>query len=268
MTTSNPEIPDMQNEITSEVRAGALWVTFNRPEARNALTFGMYEELARLCASVPTDGSIHAIVVTGAGGKAFAAGTDMTQFRAFETDQDALDYEEKINRVLTTVETCPLPTIAAVHGACTGGGAAIAAACDIRIASAQLKFGFPIARTLGNCLSAGNLARLSELMGAGRVREMIFTARLLGADEAQAIGLVSEVLPDEAALTQRAEAMAQHLAGMAPLTLRATKEAMRRNRAALAAQDDDLITMCYMSEDFKHGLEAFLAKEKPTWSGK
>jgi enoyl-CoA hydratase/carnithine racemase len=228
----------------------------------------MYEELARLCASVPTDGSVRAVVLGGAGGKAFAAGTDMTQFRAFETDQDALDYEAKIDRVLQAVETCAVPTIAAVHGACTGGGAAIAAACDIRIASAHLKFGFPIARTLGNCLSAGNLARLSELMGAGRVREMIFTARLLGADEAHAIGLVSEVLPDEEALSKRAEALAQHLAGMAPLTLRATKEAMRRNRAALAAQDADLITMCYMSRDFKHGLEAFLAKEKPVWSGK
>ena len=258
----------MTSEITSEVRDGTLWIRFNRPEARNALTFAMYEELARLCQSVPLDGSVRAVVIAGSGGKAFAAGTDMTQFRAFETEKDALDYEEEINRVLSAVDRCPLPTIAAVHGACTGGGASIAAACDIRITSAQLKFGFPIARTLGNCLNAGNLARLAELMGAGRVREMIFTARLMGAEEALAVGLVSEVLPDEAALLDRATELADHLSGMAPLTLRATKEAMRRNREALAAKDDDLITMCYMSEDFKHGLEAFLAKRKPEWSGR
>ena len=257
----------MTNELISEQRGTTLWVTFNRPEARNAITFGMYEDLARLCADVPTDGSVRAMVVKGAGGKAFAAGTDMTQFRAFETEQDALDYEDEITRVLTAVDQCPVPTVAAIHGACTGGGASIAAACDIRISSAQLKFGFPIARTLGNCLNAGNLARLSELIGAGRVREMIFTARLMGAEEALAAGLVSEFLPDEDTLMERAETLAEHLATMAPLTLRATKEAMRRNRAALAAQDADLIALCYMSNDFKHGLEAFLTKSKPEWSG-
>lgn len=257
----------MTSEITSQIKERTLWVTFNRPEARNAMTFAMYAELAEVCGSIPADGSIRAIVITGAGGKAFAAGTDMTQFRAFETEQDALDYENEITRVLTAVDTCPVPTVAAVHGACTGGGASIAAACDIRICSAQLKFGFPIARTLGNCLNAGNIARLSELMGAGRVREMIFTARLMGADEALATGLVSQVLPDEDTLLARADELAQHLAGMAPLTLRATKEAMRRNREALAAEDSDLITMCYMSNDFKHGLESFLTKQKPEWSG-
>ena len=130
-----------------------------------------------------------------------------------------------------------------------------------------MKFGFPIARTLGNCLNARNLARLSELMGAGRVREMIFTARLIGADEGKAAGLISEILPDESALMMRAEELADQLAGMAPLTLRATKEAMRRNRAMLAVEDNDLIAMCYMSRDFKHGLESFLNKTKPEWSG-
>lgn len=255
-------------ELTHEIRDATLWITFNRPQARNALTFEMYEGLADLCRSVPTDGSLRAVVLSGAGGRAFAAGTDMTQFRAFETAQDALDYEAKIGAVLDAVERCPLPTVAALNGACTGGGAAIAAACDIRIASASLKFGFPIARTLGNCLAAANLARLSALMGAGRVREMIFTARLLGADEAQACGLISEVLEDEAALMTRAEALAKTLGEMAPLTLRATKEAMRRVGAAAAVDDADLIEMCYMSADFRHGMEAFLAKETPKWSGK
>lgn len=254
-------------EMNHEIRGQTLWIEFNRPQARNALTFGMYEGLAELCQTVPTDGSVRAVVLSGAGGKAFAAGTDMTQFRAFDKAQDALDYEARIDGVLDAVERCPLPTVAAINGACTGGGAAIAAACDLRIAAANLKFGFPIARTLGNCLAAANLARLSSLMGAGRVREMIFTARLIEADEAHACGLISEILPDEAALMDRAAALADHLANMAPLTLRATKEAMRRTQAAARAQDADLIELCYMSNDFRHGLEAFLAKQKPEWTG-
>ncbi|MEO1284179.1 MAG: enoyl-CoA hydratase/isomerase family protein [Pseudomonadota bacterium] len=257
----------MTSDITSDLRGQTLWVTFNRPEARNALTFDMYEGLAEICSTVPEDGSVKALVIVGAGGKAFAAGTDMTQFRAFETEEDAWAYEDEITRVLTAVDMCPVPTIAAIHGACTGGGASIAASCDMRICSAQLKFGFPIARTLGNCLNAGNLARLTELMGAGRVRDMIFTARLVGAEEAMAIGLVSEVLADENTLLTRAGELAERLGGMAPLTLRATKEAMRRNRDAAAVDDKDLIALCYMSQDFKHGLEAFLAKKKPEWTG-
>ena len=257
----------MTSELEHELREGTLWVRFNRPEARNALTFAMYEGLAELCATMPDDRSVRAMVISGAGGRAFAAGTDMTQFRAFETAQDALDYEARISGVLDTIERCPVPTIAALNGACTGGGAAIAAACDIRIAAASLKFGFPIARTLGNCLAAENLARLAELMGAGRLREMIFTARLLGADEAQRIGLVSEVLEDEPALTARAEELAAQVGSMAPLTLRATKEAMRRNRAATKVDDADLIEMTYMSRDFRHGMEAFLAKRAPEWTG-
>ncbi|SHM73003.1 Enoyl-CoA hydratase/carnithine racemase [Roseovarius litoreus] len=254
-------------ELTHEIRGHTLWISFNRPQARNALTFEMYEGLAELCRTVPTDGSLRAVVLSGAGGKAFAAGTDMTQFRAFDKAQDALDYEARIDAVLDAVERCPLPTVAAINGACTGGGAAIAAACDLRIAASNLKFGFPIARTLGNCLAAANLARLSSLMGVGRVREMIFTARLIEAEEAHACGLISEILPDEAALMDRAAALANHLAGMAPLTLRATKEAMRRTQAAARAEDADLIELCYMSNDFRHGLEAFLAKQKPEWTG-
>lgn len=258
----------MTSNVSKRQSGQTLWITLNRPEARNAMTLAMYDAIAEACTSVPTDGSVGAVVIHGAGGKAFAAGTDMTEFRSFATPQDALDYEAHMAGVMSAIETCALPTIAALNGACTGGGAVIAAACDIRITSASLKFGVPIARTLGNCLSAANLARLTSLLGAGRVRELIFTARLMGADEALATGLVTEVLADEPALMSRAEALAQYVASMAPLTLRATKEAMRRNQAASAVDDHDLVTQCYMSADFKSGLEAFLAKEKPRWQGK
>ncbi|MEF2548347.1 enoyl-CoA hydratase/isomerase family protein [Aurantimonas sp. E1-2-R+4] len=257
------------NELLYEVRGTTGWITLNRPQSRNALTFGMYDGLAEICRTVPTDGSVKCLVVTGAGEKAFAAGTDMTQFRGFNTDQDALDYEHRMDVVLGAVEACPVPTIAAISGACTGGGAGIAAACDIRITTADLRFGFPIARTLGNCLSIANLSRLSALMGAGRTKEVIFTARLGGAAEALAIGLVSEIVPDHPALITRIEALAEQLAGHAPITLATTKEALRRLRIEGAGADDrDLVVKAYMSEDFKEGMEAFLGKRKPEWKGR
>ena len=255
----------MTDELIKREEDGIGHVVFNRPQARNALTFAMYEGLAAYCAEPPA--GVRAIVVSGAGG-AFAAGTDMTQFREFVGPEDARNYERKMDRVFTAIERCPVPTLAALDGACTGGGAGIAGCCDLRIATGRLKFGFPIARTLGNCLSAANLARLSALMGAGRVREMIFLARLVEAEEAERIGLVSEVLPDGDALTARAREMAERLCGMAPLTLRATKEALRRLRAAGEVEDGDLIELCYMSEDFREGMEAFLAKRKPEWKGR
>jgi len=256
------------SDLLYEVRGTTAHITFNRPEARNALTFEMYEDLAEHCRNIEIGGDIMALVISGAGGKAFAAGTDMTQFRAFTKPQDALDYEAKMDRVLSDVEKCPVPTIAAMTGACTGGGGAIAAACDIRICDARLKFGFPIARTLGNCLSIANLNRVATLIGAGRLREMILTARLMEAAEAKAIGFVADVLDDADQVQARAAELAETMAGHAPLTLRATKEALRRLRVDGAqAQASDLIVECYMSADFREGMEAFLGKRKPVWKG-
>jgi len=254
------------DELLYEIRDGIGWVTFNRPEARNAFTFAMYERLRDICEAVEPGGEARALVMRGAGGKAFGAGTDMSQFRAFSRPEDAWGYEERMESVFTAIEACPVPTIAAINGACTGGGAAIAAACDLRVASPTLKFGFPVARTLGNCLSVSNLARLSELIGSARVREILMTARLVEAEEAKAVGLVSQIVEDPEA---RAGELAGTLASHAPLTLRATKEGLRRLRAAASEVDDrDLIAMCYMSADFREGLEAFLGKRKPNWQGK
>lgn len=256
-------------EILYEVNEGVGVVTFNRPQARNALTFDMYSRLAAICSDAPKADSLKAIIVCGAGDKAFAAGTDIAQFRNFSSAQDALDYEKQMDEVLGAVERCSVPTIAAIHGACTGGGAGIAAACDLRIAATDFRFGFPIARTLGNCLSVENLSRLVALIGAGRTREIIFTARLVAAEEAHSIGLISEVLEDREAVMARAREMADLIAGFAPLTLQATKEGLRRLRSKQADLDDhDLVTLCYTSEDFKEGLEAFLAKRKPDWKGR
>ena len=260
---------DATEDLLYDVKDGIGRITFNRPQARNAMTFAMYERLAEICASAGDDRTVRALIVTGAGEKAFAAGTDINQFRAFKTPDDALDYEARIDRILEAMETCKVPVIAAIAGACTGGGAGIAACCDIRIGMANARFGFPIARTLGNCLSMSNYARLYSLLGPARTIEMIFSSRLIEAEEAKSVGLLSEVLPDHAALMARAEEVAKLVAGQAPLTLRATKEAMRRiRRASVPEGERDLILMCYMSADFREGMDAFLNKRAPVWQGK
>ena len=259
----------LEGDLLYREEEGVGWVTLNRPQARNALTFAMYQGLAEICGGLAAEGSVRVLVLSGAGDKAFAAGTDIAQFRDFRSVEDALAYEARMDEVLGAVEACPLPTVAALAGACTGGGAAIAAACDLRLASRDLRFGFPIARTLGNCLSTATLSRVVALLGVARVKELIFTARLLAAEEALACGLVSEVLEDREAVLARAAALAETLKGHAPLTLRATKEALRRLRLATAEiEDSDLIALCYTSSDFREGLEAFLAKRRPDWQGR
>lgn len=255
----------MTDELLFEAADGIARITFNRPEQRNALTWAMYDGLVEAIRRVDADSGMRALILTGAGGKAFAAGTDIAQFRAFDGPADAIGYEERIDAVLNVLEACRVPTIAAIQGACIGGGAAIAACCDLRIAGAGVRFGFPIARTLGNCLSMANLARLSALIGAARVKELIFTARLIEAEEALRIGLVGEVVAAEA-LAVRADELARTIAGHAPLTLRSTKMALHKLQGRIA-EDEALILMCYQSADFREGMEAFLAKRAPQFQG-
>jgi enoyl-CoA hydratase len=258
----------MTQELLYDKRGEIGWITFNRPQARNALTFAMYEGLAEICSRIGQTREAKALIITGAGDKAFAAGTDIAQFRDFRDAEDGIAYERKMDRILDTIERCAVPTIAAVAGFCTGGGAAIAAACDLRIAASNAQFGFPIARTLGNCLSMANYARLAALVGSQRVKEMLFLARLIDAPMAHQVGLVSELLADVAALHARAAELARTLAGHAPLTLQVTKEALRRLQARLADENiDDLIRLAYGSNDFREGMAAFLDKRPPKWTG-
>ncbi|HEX5416496.1 MAG TPA: enoyl-CoA hydratase/isomerase family protein [Chloroflexota bacterium] len=255
-------------DVIFERRGPVAWLTFNRPQARNALTFAMYDALFQVCEAVEADPEVRVLVITGAGEKAFAAGTDISQFQTFSRPEDALAYEERMEKVIGRLEGLARPTIAAIRGAATGGGASIALACDLRICTPDARIGVPIARTLGNCLSMSNYARLVDLIGPARTKELIFLAKLIEAEEAKGMGLVNEIVPAET-LAERVTEVATQIAGHAPLTIQATKEAVRRvllqRRPSRA---EDLVVKVYMSEDFREGVHAFLEKRKPNWQGK
>jgi enoyl-CoA hydratase len=244
-------------------------LTFNRPDARNAMTWEMYEGLVAACEAVDHDPAIRVLVLRGAGGKAFVAGTDIAQFQNFTDREDGLKYEERLDGVLDRLERVTKPTIAQIEGVAAGGGCAIALSCDLRVATPESTFGVPIARTLGNCLSGATYSRLVDLMGPAAVKDLLFTGRLAGAAEAQALGLVSRIVPadDIAAAVRR---LALEIAANAPLTLRVTKEMIRRvlaKRRLAHGDDADLVELCYTSADFREGVTAFLAKRKPNWRG-
>lgn len=250
-------------EILVATEGAVRILTFNRPERRNALSFAMYARLVELCQDADADEAVRAIVVTGAGG-AFAAGTDIAEFRAFATPQHAIDYEARVDAVLSALERCRTPVIAAIDGACVGGGFAIAAVADLRIAAPSARFGLPMARTLGNMLSTASLARFAGLLGRARLAELLLSARLMEAEEARACGLVAAVEADARAA---ALALGARIAGFAPLTLWAAKEGLRRLAAGERA-DEDLVRAVYGSADFAEGVAAFLAGRRPAWQGR
>jgi enoyl-CoA hydratase/carnithine racemase len=248
------------SEVELERRGPALWVTFNRPEAHNAMTFAMYESLYEACETADADDEVRVLVLRGAGEKAFVAGTDIRQFADFdETGEDALAYEATIDRIVGRLETVTKPTVALVDGFAMGSGLALSATCDLRVCTPAAKFGLPIARTVGNCLSMENYARLAALLGPARLKDIIFTARAIEAEEALAIGLATEVVEAEGA-EARVEALCELLASHAPVTLKVTKEALRRIRAATTPAGDDLVREAYGSEGFRRNVAAFLAR--------
>jgi enoyl-CoA hydratase/carnithine racemase len=260
---SHPE-PD---EVLITRDGPVMTLTFNRPAARNAMTWHMYERLYQTCEEVDADASVRVLVLRGAGGKAFVAGTDISQFQVFDTAEEGIEYERDGDRRMDRLERVRKPVIAQIDGYAVGGGFRIAAACDIRIATPAARFGAPIARTLGNCLSMAAYSSLVDLFGPSRLKEMIFTARLVDAQEAHAAGFVHEVVGAEQ-IDARVRALAELIASHAPITLSVTKEAVRRIQAARRVPGgEDLIAHTYTSADFKEGVRAFLDKRPPRWTG-
>jgi enoyl-CoA hydratase/carnithine racemase len=249
-------------------RDGAVaTIVFDRPAARNAMTWRMYEQLGEICARLPKEDGVRVVVFRGAGGKAFVAGTDIAQFRSFTSGEDGIAYEETMERYLVGLEALPMPTLAVVEGFAIGGGLAIASCCDLRIATPGARFGVPIARTLGNCLSVANYARLVAGLGVARAKKMLLLAENLTAEEALAGGFVSEIVPPEK-LDARVAELCGRLVQHAPITMRVTKEAIRRLMQAGLPNGDDLVRETYGSEDFRTGVAAFVEKREPKWRGK
>ena len=258
----------MDQGTTRYRRDGAIGhVLFDRPQARNAMTWAMYDELAAICRQVNEEPGLRAVTFRGAGGKAFIAGTDIAQFRAFRGGDDGIAYEEKMEGIIGGVEALPVPTLAVIEGFAIGGGLAIAAACDLRIATPGSRFGVPIARTLGNCLSIANYARLVAALGASRAKRMLLLAENLSAEEALAAGFLGEIV-QAGELDRRVGELCARLAQHAPITMRVSKEAIGRLLHAGLPQGDDLVRACYGSDDFRLGVEAFVDKREPRWTGK
>src|SRR5467141_1206606 len=192
-----PDFTPRTGDLLYERRGGIGVLTFNRPDARNAMTWDMYQGLYDACEHVDADDRVKVLVLRGAGDKAFVAGTDISQFKTFSTPEDALTYERNNNKYAGRLETVKKPTIASIRGACTGGGAAFALCCDMRLAAPDVRFGVPISRTLGNILSMHNFVRLVSLIGPARTKDLIFTARLIGAEEGRTIGVFNEIVESD-----------------------------------------------------------------------
>jgi enoyl-CoA hydratase len=242
-------------------------VTFDRPAARNAMTWRMYEQLGEACARMQREDGLRVAVFRGAGGKSFIAGTDIAQFQAFRGGEDGIAYEARMENYLAALEALPVPTLAVIEGFAIGGGLAIAAACDLRIATPGARFGVPIARTLGNCLSMANYARLVAALGASRAKRVLLLAENLAAEEALAGGFLSEIVAP-ADLDRRIAELTDRLAHHAPITMRVSKEAIRRLLHAGLPDGDDLVRASYGSTDFRIGVTAFVEKREPQWTGK
>lgn len=256
-----------EGTVRLSIDDGIASIVFDRPQARNAMTWAMYEALAAICERLAQEPGVRVACLRGAGGEAFVAGTDIEQFKAFKDGQAGVAYEQRIDEGIARLESLPMPTVAVIEGWAVGGGLAIATACDIRIATPSARLGVPIARTLGNCLSMANLARLVAAFGRPRVQRMLIGAEILTAQEALACGYLAEVVEGDA-IDEAAGALCRRLASLAPVTLAVTKEALRRLLLQSLPDAQDLILRCYGSADFQEGVNAFSERRSPVWQGR
>ncbi len=258
--------PDNAGQVTLSINDDIATIVFDRPEARNAMTWTMYQDLAAAIGRIRDIPSLRVAVLRGAGGKAFVAGTDITRFRDFRSGEDGVAYEEKIDSAIAALDSIPVPTVAVVEGYAVGGGLAIANACDLRIAATGARFGVPIARTLGNCLSAANLARLTRTLGPSWVRRMLLLAEMPPAEDLAPTGYLAAVVPPEQ-LEEQIAKTCRRLREHAPVTLAVTRETLRRLERRTLPDISDLIRTAYGSADFHRGVSAFGTGQAAQWQG-
>jgi len=268
MNTSAPSSTDPKvAQVLFSVESNVAYITFDHVAARNAMTIGMYERLRAICLDIAAMPTIRVVVLRGAGGKSFVSGSDIAQFSGFTRGDDGIAYEASIDTYFAPLIDLPIPTIAVIDGLAVGGGLAIASCCDFRIATHDARFGVPIARTLGNCLSAGNVAWLTQHLGVGIVKRMLLLAELVPASELLANGFILKTYSAEE-MDGAASALASKLSALAPVTQKVSKAIIHRILRSQLPNCDDLVRECYGSADFKTGVNAFLNGIPPVWKGK
>jgi len=257
-------------KMISKTQNGVGWMILNNPERHNAISLEMWEAALDIMASFAADKSVRVMVLTGAGGKAFASGADISKFRDERQEAEAVaHYQTTTQKAYEALQAMAIPTIAMIRGYCIGGGTAVAVCCDLRICTENSKFGIPAAK-LGLGYGLNRAKPLVDLVGPAFAKEMFFTGRHFDAREAERMGLVNRVVEDDK-LESTVEAMAQAIAENAPLTVRTSKlvvgellkDAGKRDLAAT----ERAVDACFRSRDYKEGQAAFMEKRKPNFTG-
>ena len=253
-------------QVVLETQGNIAYITFDHVAARNAMTVGMYQSLKSICEDIAKNPKIRVAILRGAGGKSFISGSDIAQFASFKHGHDGIRYEEGIDDYLSPLATLPIPTIAVIDGMAVGGGLAIASCCDFRISTPDAKYGVPIAKTLGNCLSAGNVAWLVVHLNINIVKRMLLLAEMISAPELLKQGFLLATYEQDQ-LGHEADVLAERLSKLAPITQKSSKLVLARLIKNNLPDCNDLISETYGSHDFKNGVASFL-KGKPTiWTG-
>lgn len=257
-------------KLLGRAEGGVGWLIFNNPAKHNAVSLEMWAGISAVLAAFAADPEIRAVIVTGAGGKAFVSGADLSEFGAKrDTPEANAAYTKVSGQARRDLADFPKPMVAMIDGYCIGGGLVVALACDVRIASDTSLFGIPAAR-LGLGYGLGGVIDLVRLVGPGAAKDMLLSARQLAAGEALRIGLVSLVVPT-ADLVETVNGYAATIATNAPLTVRAAKLAVGEAVKAPADRDVEAVTAaveaCFASADYREGRAAFAERRQAVFSG-
>ena len=245
-------------------------MTFNNPERHNAVSLEMWEAAADMLTACINDAEVRVVVLTGAGGKAFVSGADISKFGSERATQEGVaTYNAATERFYAALHEFPKPTIAMIRGYCIGGGLGVAAACDIRIATANSRFAVPAAK-LGLGYDYPGLKRLTDIVGPSFAKEIFFTARQFDAEEAQQMGFVNRIVPD-AELETYVKTYTDTISSNAPMTIAAVKftigEVLKDESKRDLARTAEMVRQCFASSDYVEGRTAFMEKRKPVFTG-